>query len=290
MKRYEELRQGESGAWLSIIAYIFLSALKLVIGYLFFSQALVADGFNNASDIIISIAVLIGLRISQKPPDHDHPYGHFRAEHIAALFAAVLMAAIGIQVLIEASSSLLNPEAIVAPSLVAAWVAIFSSIIMLLVYRYNQKLATRINSQALMAAAKDNKADALVSLGACIGIIAAHFRLGWIDSITAFVIGLLICYTAWTIFRDATHALTDGFDDSSLSAYKKTIADLEHVQSLKTMKARQVGSAIHADVTIEVKSTLTVKDSHEIADEIESLLSQKHGIDHTSVHIEPEDE
>ncbi len=79
MERYDELKKGETGAWVSIIAYIVLSAVKLAVGLLFHSEALRADGLNNTTDIIASVAVLIGLRISQKPPDEDHPYGHFRA-------------------------------------------------------------------------------------------------------------------------------------------------------------------------------------------------------------------
>lgn len=90
MERYSQLKKGEKGAWLSIIVYLVLSAVKLVIGTLFFSDALRADGLNNVTDIVASIAVLIGLRISQKPPDANHPYGHFRAEHIASLLQRLL--------------------------------------------------------------------------------------------------------------------------------------------------------------------------------------------------------
>ncbi|MFS0786466.1 cation diffusion facilitator family transporter [Shouchella sp. 1P09AA] len=287
MRRYEELRKGESGAWLSIGTYLFLASLKLVIGYIFLSQALIADGYNNAADIIVSVAVLVGLRISQKPPDDDHPYGHFRAEHIAALLASFIMAVIGIQVLINAGTSLFNRETVEAPSLITAWVAGFSAIVMLLVYRYNRKLAKKINSQALMAASQDNKNDALVSVGVVIGIIGSHFHLGWIDSLTAFIIGLIICYTAWSIFKDASHSLTDGFNDEALSPFISTVLAIEGIEDVLALKARQVGSTVYADVTIAVQPSMTVKKSHDIADSIEQALYDEHDIPHTTVHIEP---
>lgn len=99
MERYDELKKGETGAWVSIIAYLVLSAVKLAVGLAFHSEALRADGLNNTTDIIASLAVLIGLRISQKPPDEDHPYGHFRAETIASMIASFIMMVVGLEVL-----------------------------------------------------------------------------------------------------------------------------------------------------------------------------------------------
>lgn len=102
---YADMKQGEKGAWISIAAYIVLSGVKLMIGWMYQSQALQADGWNNLTDIIASLAVLIGLRISQKPPDRDHPYGHLRAETIAALIASFIMATVGIQVILSTAGS-----------------------------------------------------------------------------------------------------------------------------------------------------------------------------------------
>ena len=105
-QKYNDLKLGERGAIISIIAYIFLSILKLVIGYMSDSAALKADGLNNTTDIIASIAVLIGLRLSQRPPDKDHGYGHWKSETIASMVASFIMLAVGIQVLNDAISSM----------------------------------------------------------------------------------------------------------------------------------------------------------------------------------------
>lgn len=288
LDQYEKIRQGERGAWVSICAYLVLSAMKLGAGYWFASGALVADGFNNLTDIIASGAVLIGLRISQKPPDKDHLYGHFRAETIAALIASFIMATVGIQVLITAVQSLFKADR-EAPSLLSAGVALFAAVCMAGVYMYNNRLAKRINNQALRAAAKDNLSDALVSIGAAVGIIGAQFGLPWLDPVAAIAVGLIICKTAWEIFYSSTHALTDGFDANELTSLRLTIEQTMGVQTIKDIKARVHGSNVLVDVIVQVDPMLTLIESHRISDEIERVLHNRHNIMSVHVHVEPLD-
>lgn len=101
MENYSDIKQSEKGAWLSLFAYILLSAVKLFIASVSGSQALLADGLNNSTDIIASLAILTGLKISRRPPDSNHSYGHFRAETVAALIASFIMIAVGLQVLYQ---------------------------------------------------------------------------------------------------------------------------------------------------------------------------------------------
>ncbi|GGD48047.1 cation diffusion facilitator family transporter [Paenibacillus nasutitermitis] len=284
--QYQEIRQGEKGAWVSIGAYVILSAAKLAAGYGFVSAALVADGFNNLTDIIASAAVLIGLRISQKPPDEDHPYGHFRAETIAALIASFIMATVGIQVLIDACKSLFADHR-TAPALFSAWIALAASAVMFVVYIYNRRLAVRINNQALMAAAKDNLSDALVSIGAAVGIIGAQFGLPWLDPVAALAVGFIICKTAWEIFYSSTHALTDGFNEKELHSLRGTIEGTQGVRSIKDIRARIHGSNVLIDVVVQVDPDLTLLESHRISDEIERRMERKHNIMSVHVHVEP---
>jgi len=285
-QRYKDLKMGERGAILSICVYICLSALKLFIGYTTNSEALKADGLNNTTDIIASIAVLIGLRISQKPADKDHPYGHWKAETVSSLVASFIMAIVGLQVLYEAVISILEQKT-EAPDLIAAWTGIFCTVVMYFVYRYNRNLATKINSQSVMAAAKDNLSDAWVSIGTAIGIIGAQFHLPWLDSVTAVIVGFLICKTAWDIFREASHHLTDGFDEKQLEEYKETIFNTPGVKGVKDIKARNYGSSPVVDVSILVNSTLGVGAAHDITTKVESALAQEHNVVDANVHVEP---
>ncbi|MDF2815106.1 MAG: transporter [Paenibacillus sp.] len=283
---YNDIKQGERGAWISIIAYICLSALKLSIGYMTNSQALLADGLNNSSDIIASIAVLVGLRISRKPPDQDHRYGHFRAETVAALLASFIMVAVGLQVLYQAVMKFKLP-AIETPDMIAAWTAVLCAVVMYLVYVYNFRLAKKINSTAMMAAAQDNRSDAFVSVGAFIGIVGSQFGLPWLDPLTALLVGIIICRTAWGIFRDATHALTDGFDDAELQMIKHTIEDTQGVEKIIDLKARVHGNTTLVDATIGVDHQLNVSESHDITEEVEKRIHDIHNIAHVHIHIEP---
>ncbi len=286
MENYNDIKQGEKGAWLSIAAYILLSALKLFIGTISGSQALLADGLNNSTDIIASIAVLTGLKISRRPPDSNHSYGHFRAETVAALIASFIMMAVGLQVLFQGVNKFIQPIH-ETPDLLAAWTAAGGAVVMMAVYWYNIKLARAINSNAMRAVAQDNRSDALVSVGALIGIIGSQFGIPWLDPLTATLVGLMICKTAWDIFRKASHDLTDGFDATELELMKVTVADIKGVQSIKDIKARFHGNNVLVDTTVLVDAQLNVVQSHDITEEIEEQLKERHQVSNVLVHIEP---
>ncbi|WP_018933656.1 cation diffusion facilitator family transporter [Gracilibacillus lacisalsi] len=286
MDQYHKYKEGEKGAWLSIITYILLSTIKLVIATIGNSSALRADGLNNATDVVASIAVLIGLKISRKPPDEDHHYGHFRAEMIASLIAAFIMMMVGIQVLFDTVQSIIAGD-FSQPDMLTAWTALGAAIVMFIVYLYNLRLGKKINSSALQAAAQDNKSDALVSIGAFVGIIGAQFQIYWLDPLAGAIVGLIICKTAWDIFREATHTLTDGFQPKELDQIKKSIHDHPDVLEIKDVKGRLHGNQALIEATIYVDPHMTVEESHDITDHIEEKLKEKHDVPHAHIHIEP---
>lgn len=282
----DEHLNGEKGIWLGLITYIVLSIAKLIVGFIASSEALKADGLNNATDIVATIAVLIAFKISKKPADRNHPYGHRRAEVIGALIASFVMMLVGIQVVIMAIRVLYLGQ-YQTPDMIAAVVAIAAAFIMLLVYRYNRNLAKKINSQAVMAAAKDNLSDAIVSIGTCIGILFTQIGLPWLDPLASFLIGLIICKTAWDIFSDATHTLTDGYDPKQIEKYKKTVSTIQGVDEITEIKARSDGNLTYLDIVIKVHPLLSVVEGHAICDEIEQALADQYKIQNVVVHIEP---
>jgi cation diffusion facilitator family transporter len=281
-----DLKRGERGAIISIIAYICLSILKLTVGYIANSEALKADGLNNVTDIIASVAVLIGLKLSQRPADDDHPYGHWKAETVASMVASFIMAAVGLKVAYEAIVSIFYVQT-ESPDGISAWTGLFCAFVMYWVYRYNKKLATEINSQSVMAAAKDNLSDAWVSVGTFIGIMGAQFGLPWLDPLAAVIVGFIICKTGWDIFKEASLYLTDGFDEKQIDIYKDTIHQCTGVKGVKEIKARNYGNNIVVDVVILVNSTLDVKKAHDIATKVEEELISTHKVYDVHVHVEP---
>lgn len=286
-EKYNNLKLGERGAIISITAYIFLAIMKIAFAYMSGSAALMADGLNNTTDILASVAVLIGLRISRKPPDKEHRYGHWKSETIASLVASFIMLVVGIQVLSDAITSIFSGGK-ESPDIMAAYVGIFAALIMYFVYRYNKKLATKINSKAVMAAAKDNLSDAWVSIGTAIGIFGSQLHMPWMDTLTAIIVGLLICKTAWDIFRQSSHELSDGFDEEKIHKYQDVITKVEGVKGIKEMRGRNYGNNEVIDVVILVDATLNITEAHDIATHVEQVLFNDYGVYDVHVHIEPE--
>lgn len=286
-QRYYNLKLGERGAIISIAAYIILSALKLFVGYISDSEALMADGLNNTTDILASVSVLIGLRLSQKPADDDHLYGHWKSEMVASMVASFIMILVGLQVLYSAVTSIFEGGN-EAPDLISAWTGLFAALVMYLVYRYNRKLALKIKSHSVMAAAKDNLSDSWVSIGTAVGIIGSQFGLPWLDPVTAVIVGGLILKTGWDIFREASHQLTDGFDVDLIKEYKKTICEVPGVKGIKDLKARSYGNNIVVDTVITVNPTLDISTAHDISTRVEQKLVDEFEIYDVHVHVEPD--
>jgi cation diffusion facilitator family transporter len=283
---YDEIKQGEKGAWIGLVAFLILSSGKLISGYFLHSAALLADGFNNLTDIIATTAIIIGMRISRKPADANHTYGHFRAETVAVLIASFIMALVGIQVLIDSIKSLLSGKH-EAPNPSSAIVAGVSAALLLVIYWYNRRLAKRVNSQALMATAKDSFSDAMVSIGAGVGIIGAELGVDWMDPAAAIAVGLLILKTAWDIFWDATNRLTDGIDAEELKDLRSVIARISGVEGIRDMKARLYGSRTLVDVIITVNPRLDVTQGHEISERVQEQVAKVKNIMYVNVHVEP---
>lgn len=278
---------GKKGVYLSIFAYLLLSVTKIGFGEMTEAKALVADGWNNISDVLASLVILWGLWLARKPADLDHRYGHVRAETTASLIAALLMAFVGVDVLIEAIGGFASGRITAAPDPLAIVIAAAGALVMYLVYRVNRRIAERTQNAAMMAAAYDNRSDAWVSVGALLGIGAAQFGWYWADPVLAAVIGVLILRTAWEVGHEAVHALMDGFDAQHLAKIEAQIEQIDGIHEVMDIRARYQGSAVHVDVTIGVDHHLTLVESHDLTERVEAKLIGKEGIERVHIHVEP---
>lgn len=282
----QNITKARHGAVLSICTYIFLTVVKITVGFFDKSDALIADGLNNFTDVIGSTALFIGLTIALIPRDDNHTYGHFRAELIAALIASFIMFAVGIQVIIQTVFKFMNND-FAEPSTTSLYVSLFSMIVMLIVAVINYKLANKVNSVALKAASIDNFQDGMVSLGAAIGIIGVLLGFETLDTIASFLIGALIIYTAIIIFKETATTLTDGFNSKILNQMKTLIEDVDGVIDVVDIKGRSHGFIYFIDVTVTVDPHLNVIEGHKITEHIEHAMSDAFGDTETIVHIEP---
>lgn len=285
MNQSNKLKLAQRGAYLSLIVYIILSIVKYVIGTLYHSAAVRADSLNNMTDIIVSLAVIVGLKISIKPADSNHPYGHLKSENISTLLVSFIIMFVGIQVVFENLPRIFTNEND-TPNVITIYVSIISGLIMLGVYFINHKLAQKTFSSSLNSAAKDNLSDALVSIGTAIGLVFTQFGLPIVDIILATLLGFLIIYTGFGIFKESIFALSDGFNEHELENYKNYVLEVEDVIDVQSIKGRYYGSSVFVDVTIIVASDLTLEEAHKICDAVEQHMHFK-GISSVYVHPEP---
>ncbi|TLV83383.1 cation diffusion facilitator family transporter [Staphylococcus aureus] len=286
MSHNENLKLAQRGAYLSLIVYIILSIVKYVTGFVFNSAAVRADALNNMTDIIVSLAVIIGLKISIKPADRNHPYGHLKSENISSLLVSFVIMFVGIQVVIQNAPRLFKEDDVV-PNAITIIVSLISGLIMLIVFAVNQSLAKRTKSSSLNSAAKDNLSDSLVSIGTAIGLIFTQIGFPIVDIILATLLGLLIVYTGFGIFKEAIFMLSDGFNETELEAYRNDILEVDEVQKVKSIKGHYHGSSVFIDVTIVVDANLSLVEAHQICDNVEHHLHKK-GISSVYVHPEPD--
>lgn len=274
------------GAWLGIAAYALLSAVKIAVGWRAGSRAVLADGLNNLTDVLASVAVLWGIRAAARPADAEHRYGHGRAETVAQLVVGTVMGLVGLDVCVGALQAALTPR-LEPPAPYAALVALAAAAVMGGVYLYNRALAQRTGSLALRAAARDHRADVLVSLGTAVGIWGAQRGWPWLDPVAGMVVGVLVVRTAWRLLVEATHDLLDGFEPERLQRLRRRIAGVPGVQGVRDLRGRRLGKASAIDVTITVDPDLTVEQSHAVADRVEQALRRDPDIQLVHVHVEP---
>lgn len=279
------LRLAQKGAYISIITYIILSIIKYIVGTSYHSSALRADSLNNLTDIFVSVAVLIGLKISIKPADKNHPYGHMKTENITTLIVSFIIMFVGIQV-ISSNIPILFTGEYGQPSTLTIWVSFISGIVMLLVYKFNDSLSKKTKSTSLKSAAKDNLSDALVSIGTGIGLIFTQIGFPIVDIVLAVILGVIIVFTGFSIFKESIFTLSDGFHEKDLNNYSEDISKIPGVIDVPSIKGRYHGNSVFLDVTIVVDKQLSLYEAHDICDLVEKEL-QKSGVYSSYVHPEP---
>lgn len=280
------LKLAKRGPIVSIVAYLLITIGKLVSGYLLNSNSLIADGFNNLSDIVGNVALFIGLHLASQPADSNHRFGHWKFEDLSSLITSFIMFIVGFQVLIQTIQNMLYGKATPIDP-IGALVGLISAIIMLAVYLYNKNLSKKVKSSALVAAAKDNLSDAVTSIGTSIAIIAASLNLTIIDRLAAIVITYFILKTAFDIFKQSAFSLSDGFDNKHLKQYEKAILEIPKITAVKSQRGRTYGSNVYLDIVLEMNPDLSVYESHAITERVEQLLSQRFSVYDIDIHVEP---
>lgn len=274
------------GICLSIVTYVIISTVKLLVGSSFDSDAVFADGLNNFTDSFASIALLVGMILSQRPADQNHRYGHYKIETITTLIMSFVIFYIGITVTIDSTTALIN-QAYAAPTPINAVVGLSSGVIMSGVYWYNKRLGNKLNSPSLKASAKDNLSDALTSFATALSVVLSRTGILWLDDAMAIVVGLIIIKSGYDIFKESAFSLSDGFPQEDLDNYRKIVLMVPGVRAVSDIRGRNYGANVYIDITILVDPEISVQAGHAITEKVESALQKTEDVTAIDVHVEP---
>ena len=276
-------------AILGVAANIVLLVVKLIVGFLGNSHAMIADGFNSAGDVFASFMTYAGNRIASKPEDEDHPYGHGKAEYIFSLIISFSMMLICLQIFTSAAGSILHREA-----LEFSWwllgVAIFTIITKLSLYLYARKANQQMENLLVTANAEDHRNDIFVTSATLLGILFSQLGVYWMDGLAGIGISVWIGYTGVRIFMSSYHVLMDTDMDERLKAeITEAISTVEGVDHIDHLTSRPVGIRRLVIVKVSVCCEMTLHESHGVAARIREKLHSMKNIQDTVVHINPVD-
>ncbi len=272
----------------SLFANIFLSFTKVLAGMLGNSNALLADGVHSVSDVLTTLVAFIGIKVSNKPPDAGHMYGHSKYEAIASKIIAIFLVVTALGITYNAWMDYFEGKTLV-PESIALYAAGLSILIKELLFRYVFRIGNKFNSLALISDAWHNRSDALSSIGAFIGIVLARYGFLWADPLASTAVAIIILRVGIKIYLDSIDQLVDSSpDESTMQKINEAIAKVSGVLDVDEVKARMVGSDIHIDLKISVDKSITVKEGHDIAVQVEErIVKAVPNCQEIMVHVNP---
>ena len=275
----------------SIAVNLLLSLAKLAAGLIARSGAMISDAVHSASDIFSTVIVMIGVRLSGKAADREHPYGHERMECVAAIVLAVVLLITGLAIGWSGAQKLLSSQrdALPVPGLLALLAAVVSIAVKEGMFWYTRYHARRLGSPALMADAWHHRSDALSSIGALVGIAGARMGLRELDPLASVVICAFIAKAAFDIFRDAVDKMVDhSCDPATEKAIRGCVEGHDQVRRVDLLRTREFGSRMYIELEIALDGALTLEQSHAIAesvhDDVEKAFPK---VKHIMIHVNP---
>jgi len=270
-----------------IVLNILLFAAKLFAGIVTGSVGIAADALNNLSDAGSSIITLIGFKMSGRPADHDHPFGHGRGEYISGLFVAFLILLMGVELAKASVEKIFNPT-LVAFNALSVIILVIAILMKLWMYFFNMKVAKKIDSSSLEATAKDSLSDSLSTSAVLAGVIVAKIFSINIDGYIGLLVSALILYTGYKTINDAISPLLGVAPDKELVAgIEKTVLDCDEIIGMHDLVIHNYGpTRFMMSVHAEVRADCDILKIHDRIDLVEKVLSEKYGCD-AVIHLDP---
>jgi cation diffusion facilitator family transporter len=271
---------------------LFLGFVKVLVGYIGNSQALIADGIHSLSDLITDILVLVATKQSAQAADEGHPYGHDRIQTLVSLALAGSLGIIAIVIAWDAVIRIVSPESLLQPGFWPLAVAAISVVSKEGYFQYVVRHPSTATSRMLYANAWHSRSDALSSLAVIVGVGGVLAGFAWADAFAAIVVAGLLLVVAYRIGREGAEELIDSAASPVLNAnMRKTILSIEGVRDSHELRTRRMADKVLADVHIRVDPLISVSEGHRIGDEVmDTLKTRFPEVGDVVVHIDPEDD
>ena len=279
------------GSVINVVLLLF----KFVAGIIGHSAAMLADAVHSLSDFVTDVIVLVFIRISGKPQDKSHDYGHGKYETLAMTLIGVALLLVALGILNSGAMKIklwLDGEQLEAPGTIALWAALLSVVLKEGVYRYSMIKARQLNSPAVEANAWHHRSDALSSIGTAIGIGGAIFlgqRWTVLDPIASVVVGIFIVKVSVSLLRRGIGDLLEqSLPDAVEEEILQMVAALPGLSKPHDLRTRRIGNHYAIELHILMDGNITLREAHDKASEVEETLKSHYGQEtHVAVHVEP---
>ncbi len=284
MDRYQVTKK--AGLW-GILGNVFLLIIKASVGFVFHSQAMIADSANSASDIFASLMTWIGNKIASEPQDESHNFGHGKAEYIFSLFISLSMIVVSFKLLYDAVMSILHGS-----QMQFSWFLVVVCIVTILtklgLFLYTNKLCKKYDNILLQANSKDHRNDCIVTAFTLLSVILSLFGISLIDGIVGIGISLWIDYTGIKIFIESYNILMDeSIDEDTKDLIMRYVHNYPDIKKIDHFSSTPVGYQYVIVLTIYVDGNMTTFESHKLADSLENDITSLDKVYNTIIHVNP---
>lgn len=275
---------------ISIITNLFLSIVKIVFGTIFVSHALVADGIHSLSDLITDIVAIIGNKISMRPADEKHPYGHGKIEYITSIIIGIIIMSLGFSVI----KNSIGKEKII-PSLLVAFITIITVIAKYILSTYIMKKGKEYQNMILIASAEESKTDVISSIIVFLSVVFMQLSnivslFGYADILATIIVGIFIINIGFQIIRDNLSVLIGEQETNQeyLNKLKAIILSIEEIKHIDTLTLLKYGSYYKLILTISMNENISLLNAHNITRKLEKKIKRKlENISYITIHMEP---
>ncbi|MDI3476187.1 MAG: hypothetical protein PWQ79_1954 [Thermococcaceae archaeon] len=272
--------------WVSIIGNILLAVLKVAVGFVYSSIALISDGVHSLSDVITSVIGYLGMRVSSKPPDRSHPFGHSRFEPLVAFLIGEALLLVAYEIGRDSLFRLLHGTAIEVNSIMLS-VTVLSILAKELMFRYSVYVGRKLKSQILVADAYHHRSDALSSVAVLVGLSLQKFGFRYGDALAGLLVALFLVKVAFDILLENLGYLTGQAPPFEVcEEIKKRAMSVPNVLNVHDLRAHYVGNKLHVELHIEVPPEITLKEAHDASEEVKKRVEEMPEVERAFVHVD----